>query len=136
MLVDVEPFFFNTFGNAETVYPIESFEDEKSHAGCPCTYYEGSKYLCSEESPACTIKESFARRQETCENGTCETSDPVYGTCTNGIVNLQHFIDELNREYHQDATDCTDDDSTQRRNHFTACRDTYQTCQDTIQSQG
>ena len=69
MLVDVEPFFFNTFGNAETVYLIESFEDEESHAGCPCTYYEGAKYLCSEESPACTIKESFAGRQETCENG-------------------------------------------------------------------
>ncbi len=37
MLVDVEPFFFNTFGNAETVYLIKSFEDEESHAGCPCT---------------------------------------------------------------------------------------------------
>ena len=60
MLVDVEPFFFNTFGNAETVYLIESFEDEESHAGCPCTYYEGAEYLCSEESPACTVKESFA----------------------------------------------------------------------------
>lgn len=136
MLVDVEPFFFNTFGNAETVYLIESFEDEESHAGCPCTYYEGAEYLCSEESPACTVKESFTGRQETSENGTRETADTVYGTCTNWIINLQHFIDELYREYHQDTTDCTDDDSTQRRNHITARRDTYQTCQDAIQSQG
>lgn len=55
MFVNVESFFLHTFGNAEAVDFVESFEDDESHACCPCAYYECTEYLRSEKAPACTV---------------------------------------------------------------------------------
>ena len=135
MLVDVEPFFFNTFGNAETVYLIKSFEDEESHAGCPCTYYEGAEYLCSEESPACTVKQSLTGGKQSGEDGSRETADTVYGTGPYGVVNFQCPVDEFHRINHQDAADGADDYRPEGRNHVTTGCDAYQSGQNAIQRQ-
>lgn len=59
VFVNVESFFLHTFGNAEAVDFVESFEDDESHACCPCAYYECTEYLRSEKAPACTVKQSL-----------------------------------------------------------------------------
>ena len=69
MFVNVESFFLHTFGNAEAVDFVESFEDDESHACCPCAYYECTEYLRSEKAPACTVKQSLTGGKQSGEDG-------------------------------------------------------------------
>ena len=75
-------------GNAEAVDFVESFEDDESHACCPCAYYECTEYLRSEKAPACTVKQSLTGGKQSGEDGSRETADAVYGTGPYGVVNF------------------------------------------------
>ena len=135
VFVNVESFFLHTFGNAEAVDFVESFEDDESHACCPCAYYECTEYLRSEKAPACTVKQSLTGGKQSGEDGSRETADAVYGTGPYGVVNFQCPVDEFHRINHQDAADGADDYRPERRNHVTTGRDAYQSGQNAIQCQ-
>ena len=135
MFVNIESFFFHPFRNAETVYDVESFEDEEAHTCRPCTYHEGTEYLCTQETCTCTVEETFAGGEKPREYGSEETADTMYGGGTYRVVNLKYLVDEFHREDHYDAADGTDDDCTQWGTRITPCRDAYQTCQDTVQGE-
>ena len=52
--------------------------------------------------------------KQTGHQGTQDTAYTVYGTCTNGVVDMQFGVDELNREYQYDTSYQTDDGCTER----------------------
>ena len=135
MLVDVKPFFLHTFGNAETVDFVESFEDDESHACCPCAYCECTEHLRSEKAPACTVKQSLAGGKQPGKDGSREAADTVYGTGPYGVVNFQCPVDEFHRINHQDAADGADDCRPERGHHVATGCDAYQSGQNTIQRQ-
>ena len=86
-----------------------------------------------QEAAAAAIEQSLFCSEESCKNRSQATANAVYGRCAYGVVNLQHSVNELYGVYHQYAADGADDDRTQWRHHVTSCRNTYQSCQDTVQ---
>ena len=119
MFVNIKTFFFDTCRNAKSVNLIKRFENDESHACCPCAYYECTEYLRSEKAPACTVKQSLTGGKQSGEDGSRETADACTELGPHGVVNFQCPVDEFHRINHQDAADGADDYRPEGRNHVT-----------------
>ena len=91
---------------------VEALEDDEAHSGCPQADEDGTEQLGTQEAEAMAVEETFARGEEPGEDGACEAAYTVYGAGADGIVYLQHLVDEVYGEDHQDAADGTDDGGT------------------------
>ena len=135
MLVDVETFLLYTFINAKTVNIFDAIEQNESTSGCPEVDDQDTEALCSEESPAVTVESTIAGREQTCHQGSQNTTDTMHRACTHGIVDMQHVVDELNGKYQYQTADQADDHSSEGRHEVTASGDTHETSQHTVQRQ-
>ena len=135
MFVDVKAFFLNACRNSQAVYLVEQLEDDVTHRCSPGSDDQGTEKLCTEESPAGTVEQTFAGREESCQDGTCKAAYTVYGAGTNGIVYFQDLVDELYCKNHQYATDESDNGGTSCRYTVATGRDADQTGQNAVQGE-
>ena len=135
MLVNVEPLLLDALRNAEAVDLVERLEDDESHTGGPSAYHNGSEELGTEEAPTMTVEEAFAGGEEAGEDGSRETANTVYGRGADGIINLEHLVNEIDSENHQHTADGTNQGRTRCRYAVATGGDANQTGQDAVQGE-
>ena len=78
VLIDIETFLLNTLVNAQTMQFLDTVEEGKTTGSCPEVDDQYAKHLSTEESPTITIEGTVARREQTCHNGSKDTTDTMY----------------------------------------------------------
>ena len=78
MLVDVETFLLDSLVNANTSNLLNAPEEDDTCNGCPSVDAKDTEALCSEESEAATIEGTTINGEETCHQGTEDTTYTMY----------------------------------------------------------
>ena len=82
-----------------------------------------------------SVECSIADREQSCHQGTENTTDTMNGRGTDGVVDMQDMVDELNRENQYHSTYKSDNHRTKRIYKVTAGSNTYQSCQYAVEGQ-
>ena len=135
MLIDVEAFLLNTLRNTETDSLLNRPEEDDASDDSPAVDDEDTKSLCAKEAEAVTVEAALRDGEDTCEQGSKDTTDTVNRACAGRVVNMELLVDEGDREWKDDTADSTDGYCTGRRDSIAACGDAYQAGKDTVQRQ-
>lgn len=112
VLVDVKSLFLHALVNTESNGVLDRPEEYNTAGGCPSVYTKDAEGLCTEESEAMTIESSLTGGEQTGQQSTENTIDPVNGTGTDRVVDMKFLVDELNGKRQCDTAAATDDDRT------------------------
>ena len=112
MFIHIQSFILDARRNTQAVQFLDTIEEDDATGSCPEVYDKYAKRFGSEEAPAVTVESSVAYRQQTSHQCSENTTNTVNTGGTNGIVNVEFVINELNAENQHCAADETDDDST------------------------
>ena len=88
MLVDVQPFFFHTCRNTQSVYDVQALEYHETHCGCPATDDCRTEHLCQQEVHTSAVEKPFFRGKQSSQDRTEASSDTMYGRGTDRIVDF------------------------------------------------
>ena len=114
MFVDIETFLLNTLTNAQTVYLLDTIEEDETTGSSPEVDDEDTKQLSTKETPAEAVEGTVARREQTSHQCAEDTTDTMYRAGTHRVVDVQLVIDELDGVHQDDTTGQTNDNSTHR----------------------
>ena len=78
MLVDIETFFLDSLINTETSNLLDTPEEDDTCYGCPKVDAEDTEALSSEETETATVEGTAVKGEETCHQGTEDTTYTVY----------------------------------------------------------
>ena len=109
MLVDIETFLLDSLVNTETTDLLDTPEEDDTCCSCPKVDNENTEDLCSEETEATTIESAAIESEETCHQGTEDTTYTMYRASTYRVINMKLGINELDREYQDDTCQETND---------------------------
>ena len=110
MLVDVETFFLNALVNTQTGNLLDAVEEDESCHCCPKVYADDAEHLSTEESEATAVEGATVEGEETCHQGSEDTTDAMNGAGTNRVVNVELGVDELNAIDKDDTCQETNDE--------------------------
>ena len=109
MLVDIETFLLDSLVNTETTDLLDTPEEDDTCCSCPKVDAEDTEKLCSEETETATVEGTAIEGEETCHQGTEDTTYTMYRASTYRVINMKLGIDELDREYQDDTCQKTND---------------------------
>ena len=109
MLVDIETFFLNSLVNSQAGNLLDSPEEDNTCCGCPKIDAEDTEALSSEETETATVEGTAIESEETCHQGTEDTTYTMYRASTYRVINMKLCINELDREYQDYTCQETDD---------------------------
>ena len=112
VLVDVKSLFLHALVNTESDGVLDRPEEYDTAGGCPSVYTKNAEGLCTKESEAVTIESTLTGGEQTGQQSTENTSDPVNGTGTDRVVDMKLLVDELNGKRQGDTAADADDDRT------------------------
>ena len=112
VLVDVKSLFLHALVNTESDGVLDRPEEYDTAGGCPSVYTKNAEGLCTKESEAVTIESTLTGGEQTGQQSTENTSDPVNGTGTDRVVDMKFLVDELNGKRQGDTAADADDDRT------------------------
>ena len=109
MLVDIETFLLDSLVNTETTDLLDTPEEDDTCCSCPKVDAEDTEALSSEETETATVEGTAIEGEETCHQGTEDTTYTMYRAGTYRVINMKLGIDELDREYQDDTCQETND---------------------------
>ena len=112
VLVDVKSLFLHALVNTESNGMLDRPEEYNTAGGCPSVYTKNAEGLCTKESEAVTIESTLTGGEQTGQQSTENTIDPVNGTGTDRVVDMKFLVDELNGKRQGDTAADADDDRT------------------------
>ena len=96
MLVDVKSLFLNALVNTESDSMLDGPELFYNDWGCTLIYTEYTEGLCTEETEAVAVESALTGGEQTGQQSTENTVDPVHGTGTDRVVDMKFLVDEHN----------------------------------------
>ena len=136
MLVHIQTFVLDTGGNAQAVKFLDTVEECDTASCSPEVDNQDTECLSTEESPAVTVESTVAGGEQAGHQSAENAADTVHTAGTDGVVDMQAMVDELNGKDEYCAADETDDNSSHGRDEVATGRDAHKTCQHAVERQG
>ena len=122
MLVSVKPFQLLRLRHAESDRLFED-EEEQTHAGDrPCGDAEDAEHLHAELQTAARVEETRLRGEQSDCQRTPEPVRAVYRDRADGVVDMEHLIDQFHDDNDEDTRHKPDDRRAERVDRLTARR--------------
>ena len=86
MLIHIESFLFNSLVATQTDSFLQSVEDDKTHAECPCADSQSTNGLCQH---VCLCAVQFRVYENTCEDRSKNTANAMHADSTNRVVDVE-----------------------------------------------
>ena len=109
MLIDIEPFFLDTFVNTDTLDKLETPEEQDTGDSSPEVDDKHTETLCAEESPAAACECATLDGQQSCHHCSEDTTHAMNGAGTYRVIDMKFGIDKLDREHKRHTADKSDD---------------------------
>ena len=110
MFVNVQSFVLNTGRHPKAVKLLDAKEEKEAAGSSPEVDDKDAEAFSPEETPAMTVESAVARRKQTGHQRAEDTTDSMYGTGANRVVDVQHMVDELDGKDQNYSADKADDD--------------------------